>query len=156
MPLRKRKQRTTTSPPMLNTSLFYQFENFANLQRRPQSAQHHRGWPVCLISRNNSDNVSTSAQGPDILTGYEPQLPVHKLREKQRGGRAKKKPVKNLGNLPSKSTQISYFGRFIYTFDNRYTFQANFRADAFDSSNVVAQTNRVGLLPVVLHGLERE
>ena len=56
------------------------------------------------------------------------------------------KTVKSYGNLPGKSSQISYFGRLVYTFDNRYTLQANFRADAFDSSKLPAD-NRWGYFP---------
>lgn len=56
------------------------------------------------------------------------------------------KTVKSFNNSPSKSTQMSYFGRLIYSFDNRYSLQANFRADAFDSSKL-SEDNRWGYFP---------
>ncbi len=127
-----------------NTSLFYQFENFANYNV-VLNRHNITGMAGMSYIENNSDNVSTSAQGPDILTGYEPNFRyINYVKSNVVDGQ--EKTVKNLGNLPSKSTQISYFGRFIYTFDNRYTFQANFRADAFDSSKL-SPKNRWGYFP---------
>ena len=44
------------------------------------------------------------------------------------------------------STSMSYFGRLTYSYDDRYSVQANFRADAFDSSKL-AKKNRWGYFP---------
>ena len=44
--------------------------------------------------------------------------------------------TKSIGNLPGISTSLSYFGRLLYTFDNRYSLQINYRADAFDTSKL--------------------
>jgi hypothetical protein len=38
---------------------------------------------------------------------------------------------------------LSYFGRVLYSYDNRYSLQANFRADAFDASKL-SKDNRWG------------
>ncbi len=127
-----------------NTSKYYQWENFANYNL---TVNKHNITAMAGMSyiENNSDNVSGSAQGPDILTGYEPNFRfLNYVKSNMVDGA--EKTVKSYSNLPGKSTQISYFGRFIYSFDNRYTLQANFRADAFDSSKLSAQ-NRWGYFP---------
>ena len=128
----------------VNTSLYYQFENFANYNiTLDQHAITAMGGMSYI--ENNTDNVSTSAQGPDILTGYEPNFRyMNYVKSNMVDG--EEKTVKSFGNLPGRSAQISYFGRLIYTFDNRYTIQANFRADAFDSSKLPA-TKRWGYFP---------
>ena len=51
-----------------------------------------------------------------------------------------------MGNAPSKTAELAYFGRLTYNYDNRYFFQANFRADAFDSSKL-SKDNRWGYFP---------
>jgi len=127
-----------------NTGLYYQFENFANYNI---TLDQHAITAMAGMSyiENSWDNVTTSAQGPDILTGYEPNFRyMDYVKSNMVDGQ--EKTVKSYGNLPGKSTQISYFGRLIYTFDNRYTLQANFRADAFDSSKLPAD-NRWGYFP---------
>lgn len=127
-----------------NTSLYYQFENFANYNL---TIDRHNFTAMGGMSyiENNWDNVSASAQGPDILTGYEPNFRyIDYVKSNMIDG--EEKTVKGFNNLPGKSTQISYFGRLIYSFDNRYTLQANFRADAFDASKLAAE-NRWGYFP---------
>jgi TonB-linked SusC/RagA family outer membrane protein len=127
-----------------NTSVYYQFENFANYNL---TIDRHNFTAMGGMSyiENSWDNVSTSAQGPDILTGYEPNFRyMDYVKSNMVDG--EEKTVKGYGNLPGKSTQISYFGRLVYSFDNRYTLQANFRADAFDSSKLPAD-NRWGYFP---------
>jgi TonB-linked SusC/RagA family outer membrane protein len=127
-----------------NTSVYYQFENFANYNL---TIDRHNFTAMGGMSyiENSWDNVSASAQGPDILTGYEPNFRyIDYVKSNMVDG--EEKTVKGYGNLPGKSTQISYFGRLIYSFDNRYTLQANFRADAFDSSKLPAD-NRWGYFP---------
>lgn len=127
-----------------NTGLYYQFENFANYNI---TLDQHAITAMAGMSyiENSWDNVSTSAQGPDILTGYEPNFRyMDYVKSNMVDG--EEKTVKSFGNLPGKSAQMSYFGRLIYTYDNRYTLQANFRADAFDSSKLPAD-NRWGYFP---------
>lgn len=122
-----------------NTSNYYQWENFANYNL---TLNKHNFTTMAGMSytENNSDNVNASASGPDILTGYAPNFRymnyVNSLAT----------TVKGFGNAPGQSTQISYFGRLIYSYGNRYSIQANFRADAFDSSKLSAK-NRWGYFP---------
>ncbi len=44
--------------------------------------------------------------------------------------------TKSIGNAPNDATELSYFGRLSYSYDNRYFLQFNFRRDAFDSSKL--------------------
>ncbi|MBN2637203.1 MAG: SusC/RagA family TonB-linked outer membrane protein, partial [Prolixibacteraceae bacterium] len=127
-----------------NTSYYYQWENFANYNL---TIDRHNITAMAGMSytENNSDNVNASASGPDILTGYDPNFQyLNYVKSNVVDGA--ETTVKSFGNAPSKATQISYFGRFIYSFDSRYSVQANFRADAFDSSKL-SQKNRWGNFP---------
>ncbi|MGQ8334997.1 TonB-dependent receptor [Sunxiuqinia sp. A32] len=56
-----------------------------------------------------------------------------------------------IGGIVSENSSISYFGRFNYSYDNRYNLQVNFRADAFDSSKL-STTSRWGYFPSVSLG----
>ena len=126
-----------------NTGFYYQWENFANYN--VTIARKHSITAMVGMSfiQNNSDNVSASASGPDILTSYEPNF--------QYINYVKSDATKSIGNAPGQSASLAYFGRLIYSYDNRYSVQANFRADAFDSSKLSKQ-NRWGLFPSVSLG----
>jgi len=122
----------------VNTGWYYQWENFANYN--VTFAQKHNLSAMAGISyrENNSDNVNTSASGADILSSYEPAF--------QYMSYVKGDVSKNVTNAPDKSASMAYFGRLVYNYDNRYSIQANFRADAFDSSKLSAK-NRWGYFP---------
>ena len=126
-----------------STSHYYQWENFANYNTT--IAKKHAIGVMAGMSyiENNSDNLSTSATGPDILSGYEPNFRYMSYLLSD--------APKTITNAPSKSTSISYFGRLTYSYDNRYSLQANFRADAFDSSKLSKQA-RWGYFPSVSAG----
>ena len=51
-----------------------------------------------------------------------------------------------LSGIVTPKRQLAYFGRVTYGFDNRYMFQFNFRADAFDTS-VLSRKARWGYFP---------
>ena len=87
---------------------------------------------------NRTDNVNGSATGSSILTDYAENF--HFLNYVTTAAN------KGFGNLPNRSASLAYFGRLVYSFDNRYNLQANFRADAFDSSKLSKQ-NRWGYFP---------
>ena len=126
----------------VNTSYYYQWENFANYNRR--FGKHDVTAMVGMsYIENNSDSASISSQGEDILSSYEPQYRyINYLKDDA---------VKTVSNAPGKSASLSYFGRVGYSYDNRYSVQANFRADAFDSSKLPA-SNRWGYFPSVSAG----
>ena len=121
----------------VNTSYYYQWENFANYNRR--FGKHDVTAMIGMsYIENNSDSASISSQGEDILSSYEPQYRyINYLKDDA---------VKTVSNAPGKSASLSYFGRLGYSYDNRYSVQANFRADAFDSSKLPA-SNRWGYFP---------
>ena len=112
-----------------NTGLYYQWENFANYNR---TFGKHDVTAMAGMSfiESTSDNVSGSASGPDILKGYLPNFQYLSFLK------SSDKTSKNISNSPGRSASLSYFARLGYVYDNRYAIQANFRADAFDSSKL--------------------
>ena len=59
---------------------------------------------------SNSDNVNASASGPDILTGYEPNFRYLNYVNSASDTR------RSFGNAPSRSANISYYGRLTYNY----------------------------------------
>ena len=123
----------------VNTGYYYQWENFANYIR---SFGRHNITAMAGMSyvENNWDNASIRAQDNPLLRSDEPNFRyVDYLLDSV---------TKQVGNAPGKSVNMSYFGRLIYSFDDRYSIQANFRADAFDSSKL-SKDVRWGYFPSV-------
>lgn len=118
---------------------YYQWENFANYNKT--LGKHTFGIMAGMsYIENNYDSVSASAQGPDILTGYEPNFQYLNYVNNNAT------TAKSFSNAPSKSASISYYGRLTYNYDDRYNVQAIFRADAYDSSRL-SQQARWGYFP---------
>ena len=126
----------------VNTGYYYQWENFANYNRT--FGKHTIGAMAGMsYIENNSDNASISVQDNDILKSYEPNFRyINYLLDA---------PKRSVNNAPSRSVNMSYFGRLSYSFDNRYSIQANFRADAYDSSKL-SKDARWGYFPSVSAG----
>ena len=126
----------------VNTGWYYQWENFANYNKN--FGKHNIGLMAGMsYTESYSDNASISSNGPDILRGYaDNYLYIDYLTSDA---------TKSVGNAPGRSAQLSYFGRLTYSFDNRYSLQANFRADAYDSSKLSKQA-RWGYFPSVSAG----
>lgn len=59
--------------------------------------------------------------------------------------------TKSVGNAPTDATELSYFGRLSYNYDNRYYMQFNIRRDAFDSSKL-SKDARWGNFPSISAG----
>jgi len=125
-------------------SYYYQWENFANYN--VTLAKKHAIGAMAGMSYtfNDSRGVNASLDGEDPLKGY-----AENFRYLTQDNGSGKKGIG--GGQPSNSTQISYFGRLTYSYDNRYSLQANFRADAFDSSKLSTK-NRWGYFPSVSAG----
>ena len=123
---------------------FYQWENFANYNK--VFARKHAFGAMAGMSFTYSDSrgVNAGLSGVDPLKGYAPNFRY--LTQDNGSG---KKSIG--GGTPSQTAQISYFGRLTYTYDNRYSLQTNFRADAFDSSKLSTK-NRWGYFPSVSAG----
>jgi TonB-linked SusC/RagA family outer membrane protein len=126
-----------------STGYYYQWENFANYTKTFARKHNITAMVGMSYRETNSDNVSASSSGADILTAYEPQF--------QYLNYVKGDASKSISNAPGRSASLAYFGRLIYSYDNRYSIQANFRADAFDSSKLPAH-NRWGYFPSVSAG----
>ena len=126
-----------------NTGLYYQWENFANYNRT--FGKHTVGLMAGMsYVESISDNVSVSSQqDTNPLRDLAPNFRYieYLLADAKR----------DVHNAPSKHTNMSYFGRVLYSFDNRYSIQANFRADAYDSSKL-AVVSRWGYFPSVSAG----
>ena len=122
-----------------NTGYYYQWENFANYNTTI-AKKHTIGAMVGMsYIENNNDNVRTSASGTNILKDYRENF-------RYMNYLLSDGVTKNITNAPNKSASIAYFGRLTYSYDNRYSVQANFRADAFDSSKLPADS-RWGYFP---------
>ena len=126
-----------------NTGYYYQWENFVNYNVTIAKKHNITAMAGMSYRETNSDNVSASSSGADILTSYEPNFIYLNY--------VKGDASKTIGNAPGRSASLAYFGRLIYSYDNRYSIQANFRADAFDSSKLPAD-NRWGYFPSVSAG----
>jgi TonB-linked SusC/RagA family outer membrane protein len=124
-------------------SYYYQWENFANYN--VNLGKHALGAMAGMsYTFSDSRSVGASLSGVDPLKGY-----AENFRYLTQDNGSGKKGIS--GGSPSNSSQISYFGRLTYGYDNRYNLQANFRADAFDSSKLSAK-NRWGYFPSVSAG----
>jgi TonB-linked SusC/RagA family outer membrane protein len=129
----------------VNTGYYYQWENFANYMNT--FGKHTVGAMAGMsFSERRSDNASLSATGPDALKGYADNFlymnyvnPIEST-------------TRSYSNAPNiDEVVLSYFGRLMYSFDNRYSIQGNFRADAYDSSKLSKQA-RWGFFPSVSAG----
>ena len=120
-----------------NNSLWFQFENFVNYNQT-FAEKHNLNLMVGMSYRESMSNrVHGAASGPDILKSYEPNF----IYLSNINGDAS--TTKTVDGTPGTSRAMSYYGRLTYSYDNRYSVQTNFRADAFDSSKLPAD-NRWG------------
>ena len=132
-------QKTYSISANASTGWYYQWENFANYLFNI-GKNNFTVMAGMSYRESNSDNVNAGSSGEDILSSYEPNFRY--LSYVLSGA------PKTISNAPSKSASLAYFGRLIWNYDNRYQIQANFRADAFDSSKLPA-SNRWGYFPSV-------
>ena len=119
----------------------YQWENFANYNTTI-AEKHNLGVMAGMaFEERYSDDLSVQGTGPDILKDYADNyryisymLPAGATNTWSATG------------SPSTIRNMSYFGRVSYNYDNKYYFQANFRADAYDSSTLSTK-ERWGYFP---------
>ena len=128
----------------VNSGYNYQWENFVNFNR---TFGDHDILVMGGMSFRESfwDNMSGSASGPDILKGYESNYIFLS------NVLTNESTTRSYSNEPGRSAALSYFGRIGYTFANKYALQANFRADAFDTSKLPKDA-RWGYFPSVSAG----
>ena len=125
-----------------NNGLYYQWENFANFNK--DFGKHNVGAMVGMsFTKYHTDNSSISSTGTDILSNYDYNYRYidYLLSD----------ATKSVSNAPNDNTELSYFGRLSYNYDNRYYLQFNFRRDAFDSSKL-SKDARWGNFPSISAG----
>lgn len=119
--------------------LFYQWENFANYN-----------FDIKKHSLSAMAGMSFQKSMSDFVYGTANQLTNEKINFRYLQYSVNTTSM-SLQGIPMVSANMSYFGRLGYSYDNRYFFQANFRADAYDTSKL-APTNRWGYFPSVSTG----
>ena len=126
-----------------SSNWYYQWENFANYNKR--FGRHNVGAMIGMsYIERQTFGVRGTISGPDPLPYYNDTFMFL-------DNRLSTANVSVGGNSPGISRNMSYFGRLSYSFDNRYTLQANFRADAFDSSKL-PKHSRWGYFPSISAG----
>ena len=122
-----------------NDRLYYQWENFANYTK---AFGRHELTAMAGMSyqQTNTDNLRASA---DQLSNDTPSFRYLNNAVNTTG--------MSVGGQPEVRANMSYFGRIGYSFANRYFLQANFRADAYDSSKL-DKNHRWGYFPSVSVG----
>ena len=129
-----------------NASLYYQWENFANFNK--QFGKHNVGAMAGMsFTKNHWDNTSVSSSDTQMILRAKHAPNFRYIDCLNDNGKAHL----SVGNTPGDATELSYFGRLSYSYDDRYFIQANFRADAFDSSKL-SDKNRWGYFPSVSAG----
>lgn len=126
-----------------NTSYYNQFENFVNYDTTIGDKHDITVMAGMSWEKHHSDNVTVVSEGEDILQGYEPNYRYINY--------LKPDAKVTANNAPNNNKNISYFGRLVYSYDSRYSLQANFRADAFDASKLPEAT-RWGKFPSLSAG----
>ncbi len=122
-----------------NDRIYYQWENFANYTK---AFGKHEISAMAGMSyqQTNTDNLRGSA---NALSSESPNFRYL--------DNAVNTAQMSIGGQPEVRANMSYFGRIGYSFANRYFFQANFRADAYDSSKL-DKNHRWGYFPSVSAG----
>lgn len=117
-----------------SNSNFYQFENFANysfaLDKHNFTAMAGTSYQRAA---SNYINIST-----DLLTNE-----AENYRYVDYSSTSANDVITG---APTNRVSLAYFGRVSWSYDNRYNFQANFRADAFDASKL-SKDSRWGYFP---------
>ena len=122
-----------------NDRLYYQWENFANYNK---SFGKHDLTAMAGMSyqQTNTDNLRASAY---VLSSDDPNFRYL--------NNAVNNANMSVGGQPEVRANMSYFGRLGWSYANRYFVQANFRADAYDSSKL-DKNHRWGYFPSVSAG----
>ena len=129
-----------------NAGLYYQWENFINFNKN--FGKHNVGAMagMSFTKNHNDDTRVTSSDTQQILKGD--AAPNYRYIDfLNDNGKAHL----SVGNQPTDATELAYFGRVSYAYDNRYFFQFNIRRDAFDASKL-SKDKRWGTFPSVSAG----
>lgn len=128
-----------------STTIYYQWENFANYTRRIADAHTITAMVGMSYQESSYDYVtgSLSANGEDALKKNDPLFYYLNY--------ASASSTKGVSGEKTRTSKLSYFGRIGYDYKNRYMLQASLRADAADLSRLPS-TNRWGYFPAVSAG----
>ena len=122
-----------------NDRLYYQWENFANYTRN--FGQHEvTAMAGMSYQQTNTDNLRATAY---VLSSDDPNFRYL--------NNAVNNANMSVGGQPEVRANMSYFGRLGWSYGNKYFVQANFRADAYDSSKL-DKNHRWGYFPSVSAG----
>uniref|UniRef100_S0DFS7 Putative TonB-dependent receptor family protein n=1 Tax=termite gut metagenome TaxID=433724 RepID=S0DFS7_9ZZZZ len=127
-----------------STSIYYQWENFANYLR--SFGKHEVNAMVGMSfqkAQSNYTNGSLTANGEHAILKDNPLFGWLNY--------ASASATRNVGGEETFTTKNSYFGRVSYNYDNRYFLQASLRADAADLA-YLPKSNRWGYFPAVSAG----
>ena len=122
------------------TNLYYQWENFANYNFTIAQKHNINVMAGMSFQKNTSDYVYGNATE---LKSYEPNFRYL--------SNAVNNSQMSISGTPTESANMSYYGRIGWSYGNRYNIQANFRADAYDTSKL-DRTHRWGYFPSVSAG----
>ncbi len=120
-------------------SLYYQWENYANYNF---SVNKHDFGAMAGMSYINSISKFVTGSG-DELVNYEPNFRYLDYITSSAND--------DVSGITNESSQLAYFGRLSWSYDSKYMLQANFRADAFDSSKL-SKDKRWGYFPSLSAG----
>ena len=123
-----------------NDRIYYQWENFANYNTTIAKKHAISAMAGMSYQQTNTESLRGSASE---LTSYDPNFRYL--------DNAVNTTQMSVSGSPNVTANMSYFGRVGYTYDNKYFFQANFRADAYDSSKLDPE-HRWGYFPSVSAG----
>lgn len=129
-----------------SNNYYYQWENFANYNT---SFGAHNVGAMAGMSYTESHNFTVGGRlkGNNILKDYAENFRY--MNQYIEDADACTREI--IDGVPNQSANISYFGRLSWSYDDRYNLQANFRADAFDTSKL-GKDNRWGKFPSVSAG----
>lgn len=122
-----------------NNRVYYQWENFANYNTT-----------VGKNAISAMAGMSYQQTNTDFVRAYANELSNGKPNFRYLSD-AVNTPQMSVGGNPNTKANLSFFGRLGYSYDNRYFFQANFRADAYDTSKL-DKSHRWGYFPSVSVG----
>jgi len=120
-------------------NLFYQWENFANYNK---SVKNHNFQAMAGFSFQKSHSDYTQGTTYVLTDAAENYRYLSYATNDSRMA---------VAGVPTDVATMSYFGRLGWSYDNRYMIQANFRADAYDTSKL-DPSNRWGYFPSVSVG----
>ena len=129
-----------------NAGLYYQWENFVNFNK--DFGKHNVGAMVGMsFTKNHWDNTSVNVQDSEQILKGDAAPSYRYIDFLNDNGIAHLKA----SNQPGDATELAYFGRLSYSYDNRYYFQFNIRRDAFDASKL-SKDKRWGTFPSISAG----